>query len=86
MIEHIRTCIVQHGCPFDDAEEIYVEMTDEEADDTGRKVYIRQTETLEDNSEKENEIFIGSKDALNSLIETLEFIRSRKGWTKEERR
>ena len=85
MIEHIRTCIVQHGCPFDDAEEIYVEMTDEEADDTGRKVYIRQTETSE-SGDKEHEIFVGGKDALNSLIETLEFIRSLKGWTKEERR
>jgi hypothetical protein len=86
MIEEIKIWIEQYGGPFDDAAVILVEMTDEEADDTGRKLYVRQTETLEDNSEKDHEIFIGSKDALNSLIETLEFIRSRKGWTKEERR
>ena len=85
MIEHIKTCIVQYGCPFDDAEQIYVEMTDEEADTAGRKVYIRQSEATEA-GDKEHEIFIGGKDALNSLIETLEFIRSRKGWTPEERR
>ena len=86
MIEHIKTCIVQYGGPFDDAEEIYVEMTDEEADDTGRKVYIRQMETLEDGSDKKHEVFIGGKDALNSLIKALEFIRDCKGWTPEERR
>lgn len=85
MIDHIRICIVQDGGPFDDAEDIYVEMTDEEADDTGRKVYIRQIE-ISEGVEKEHEIFIGSKDALSSLVEMLEFIRWRKGWTKEERR
>lgn len=86
MIEEIKIWIEQYNGPFTDADAITVEMTDEEADDTGRKVYIRQTENLEDGGEKKHEIFIGGKDALNSLIEALEFIRSRKGWTPEERR
>jgi hypothetical protein len=86
MIEEIKIWIEQYNDPFDDADAISVVMTDEQADDVGRKVYIRQTETLEDSSEKKNEIFISGKDTLNSLIEALEFIRSRKGWTPEERR
>ena len=85
-IENIKLCIATYRGAFDDAGDIYVEMTDEEAEEYGRKVYIRQMETLEDGSDKKHEIFIDGKDALNSLIETLEFIRSRKGWTPEERR
>jgi len=84
MIENIKLCVAQYRGAYDDAAEIYVEMTDEDAEDRGRKVYIRQCEEGED-GDKEHEIFIDGKDALNSLIEALEFIRSRKGWTREER-
>ena len=85
-ITNIQICINQDRGAYDDAADIDVEMNDDEVEENGRRVFIRQIEESNEGDSTHHEIFIDGKDALNSLIDALTFIRDRKGWTKEERR
>jgi hypothetical protein len=82
-IHEITMMVEQYGGSFTDSEVINITMDDSETEELGRKVFLTQFEKKDDGN-VEHLIFIDGKEALESVILSLQFILSQKGWSRDE--
>jgi len=79
----VKMTVEQSFGRFHDSENINIRMDDEMIEENGRRVFITQVEKgVEKNTE--HLIFIDGRDALKSVIASLQFILNQNGWTDED--